>query len=75
MHIILTGRLKINNDEEITKILSLEKSLIEIDGTLQSMEMQLCMGNVENLTEYNLRLTEEDTHQSRVADTLSCWKT
>jgi hypothetical protein len=45
MHIILTGRLKINNDEEITKILSLEKSLIEIDGTLQSMEMQLCMGN------------------------------
>jgi hypothetical protein len=39
------------------------------------MEMQLCMGNVDNLTDYNLRLIEERAHRSRVADTLSRWKT
>ncbi|KAG1852299.1 hypothetical protein DFJ58DRAFT_716617 [Suillus subalutaceus] len=55
-------RSKTNNDEEISKILSLEKSLIEIDGALQRMETQLCMGNVDNLTDYNLH-------------TLSRWKT
>ncbi|KAG2079604.1 uncharacterized protein F5147DRAFT_749512 [Suillus discolor] len=68
----LPRRLKTNNDEEITKILSLEKSLVEIDGALRRMETQLCMGNVDNLTEYNL---QDSAHRSRVADTLSCWKT
>jgi hypothetical protein len=47
MHVNSTGRSKTNNDEEISKILSLEKSLLEIDGALQHMEMQLCMGNVD----------------------------
>ena len=75
MHVNSTGRSKTNNDEEISKILSLEKSLIEIDGALRRMETQLCMGNVDNLTDYNLRLIEERTHRSRVADTLSRWKT
>ncbi|KAG1725034.1 hypothetical protein EDB19DRAFT_1897831 [Suillus lakei] len=71
----LPRRSKTNNDEEISKILSLEKSLIEIDGALRRMEMQLCMGNVDNLTDYNLRLIEERAHRSRVTDTLSRWKT
>ena len=75
MHVISTGRSKTNNDEEISKILSLEKSLIEIDGALRRMETQLCMGNIDNLTEHNLRLIEERAHRSRVADTLSRWKT
>jgi hypothetical protein len=39
------------------------------------METQLCIGNVDNLTDYKLHLTEECAHQSRVADTLSRWKT
>ncbi|KAG1838785.1 hypothetical protein F4604DRAFT_1691496 [Suillus subluteus] len=38
----LPRRLKASNDEEISKILSLEKSLVVIDGSLQGMEMQLC---------------------------------
>ncbi|KAG2031955.1 hypothetical protein BDR03DRAFT_936175 [Suillus americanus] len=37
----LPRRLKTNNDKEISKILSLEKSLLEIDGVLRCMEMQL----------------------------------
>jgi hypothetical protein len=32
--VILTGRLKTSNDEEISKILSIEKSLAELDGSL-----------------------------------------
>ncbi|KAG1745669.1 hypothetical protein EDB19DRAFT_1894353 [Suillus lakei] len=71
----LPRRSKTNNDEEISKILSLEKSLVEIDGALRRMETQLCMGNIDNLTEHNLRLIEERAHRSRVADTLSRWKT
>ncbi|KAG1809553.1 hypothetical protein EV424DRAFT_1473854 [Suillus variegatus] len=61
-------RSKTNNDEEISKILSLEKSLLEIDGAL-------CIVNVDNLTDYKLHLVEEHTHRSRIADTLSRWKT
>ncbi|KAG2130925.1 uncharacterized protein EDB93DRAFT_1255668 [Suillus bovinus] len=71
----LPRRLKTSNDEEISKILSLEKSLVELDGSLRCMEMQLCAGNIDNLVNYNLRLIEECAHQSRLVDTLSCWKT
>ncbi|KAG1846464.1 hypothetical protein F4604DRAFT_1884172 [Suillus subluteus] len=71
----LPRRSKTNNDEEISKILSLEKSLLEIDGAVRRMEMQLCIGNVDNLTDYKLRLVEEHAHQSRITDTLSRWKT
>jgi hypothetical protein len=62
MHVNSTGRLKTNNDKEISKILSLEKSLLEIDGAVRCMEMQLCIGNVDNLTDYKLRLIEEHAH-------------
>lgn len=75
MHVNSTGRSKTNNDEEISKILSLEKSLLEIDGAVRRMETQLCIGNVDNLTDYKLRLVEERAHRSRIADTLSRWKT
>ncbi|KAG1771590.1 hypothetical protein EV702DRAFT_1048940 [Suillus placidus] len=71
----LPRRSKTNNDKEISKILSLEKSLLEIDGAVRRMETQLCIGNVNNLTDYKLRLIEERAHRSRVADTLSRWKT
>ncbi|KAG1853118.1 hypothetical protein F4604DRAFT_1883423 [Suillus subluteus] len=71
----LPRRSKTNNDEEISKILSLEKSLLEIDGAVRCMEMQLCIGNVDNLTDYKLRLVEERAHRSRITDTLSHWKT
>lgn len=72
--VILTGRSKTSNDEEISKILSIEKSLAELDGSLRCMEMQLCTGNIDNLVDFNLCLIKEHAHWSRLADTLSCWK-
>jgi hypothetical protein len=75
MCVISTGRSKTSNDEEISKILSVEKSLVELDRSLRRMEMQLCTGNVDNLVDFNLRLIEERAHRSRLADTLSRWKT
>ncbi|KAG1876144.1 hypothetical protein C8R48DRAFT_745646 [Suillus tomentosus] len=71
----LPRRSKTSNDEEISKILSVEKSLVELDRSLRRMEMQLCTGNVDNLVDFNLRLIEERAHRSRLADTLSRWKT
>ncbi|KAG2159205.1 uncharacterized protein EDB93DRAFT_1237430 [Suillus bovinus] len=68
------GRSKTSNDKEISKILSIKKSLAELDGSLRRMKMQLCTGNVNNLVDFNLRLIEERAHRSRLADTLSRWK-
>ncbi|KAG1859391.1 hypothetical protein C8R48DRAFT_748596 [Suillus tomentosus] len=71
----LPRRSKTSNDEEISKIPSLEKSLGELDGSLRHMKIQLCMGNVDNLVDYNLHLVQEHAHRSKLTDTLSRWKT
>ncbi|KAG1895948.1 uncharacterized protein F5891DRAFT_1130428 [Suillus fuscotomentosus] len=57
----LPRRSKTSNDEEISKILSVKKSLVELDRSLRRIEMQLCTGNVDNLTRLGIsQRTRED---------------
>ncbi|KAG2030163.1 hypothetical protein BDR03DRAFT_936715 [Suillus americanus] len=54
----LSRRSKTNNDEQISKILTLERTLSNLDDSVRALEMQLY----------------ECTHRSKVADTLRRWK-
>ncbi|KAG2144232.1 hypothetical protein DEU56DRAFT_870390 [Suillus clintonianus] len=70
----LSKRSKTNNDEQISKILALERTLSNLDESLRALETQLCAGNVPNILDFNTRLSDERAHRSRVADTLRRWK-
>ncbi|KAG1844033.1 hypothetical protein DFJ58DRAFT_717669 [Suillus subalutaceus] len=70
----LSRRSKTNNDEQISKILTLERTLSNLDDSVRALEMQLCAGNTLNNVDFNLRLADERTHRSKVADTLRRWK-
>ncbi|KAG1813487.1 hypothetical protein DFJ58DRAFT_740077 [Suillus subalutaceus] len=70
----LSRRSKTNNDEQISKILTLERTLSNLDDSVHALEMQLCAGNTLNNVDFNLRLADERTHRSKVADTLRRWK-
>ncbi|KAG1728536.1 hypothetical protein EDB19DRAFT_1897380 [Suillus lakei] len=70
----LSRRSKTNNDEQISKILTLERTLSNLDDSVRALEMQLCAGNTLNNVDFNLRLADEHTHWSKVADTLRRWK-
>ncbi|KAG2031090.1 hypothetical protein BDR03DRAFT_986673, partial [Suillus americanus] len=68
------GRSKTNNDKQISKILTLKRTLSNLDDSVRALEMQLCAGNTLNNVDFNLRLADERTHRSKVADTLRRWK-
>ncbi|KAG1798007.1 hypothetical protein EV424DRAFT_1546404 [Suillus variegatus] len=70
----LSKRSKTNNDEQISKILALERTLSNLDESLRALETQLCAGNVPNILDFDIRLSDERAHRSKVADTLRRWK-
>ncbi|KAG1888615.1 hypothetical protein F4604DRAFT_1877200 [Suillus subluteus] len=63
----LSRRSKTNNDEQISKILTLERTLSNLDDSVHALEMQLCAGNTLNIVDFNLRLTDERTYRSKAA--------
>ncbi|KAG2119474.1 uncharacterized protein F5147DRAFT_741904 [Suillus discolor] len=63
----LSRRSKTNNDEQISKILTLERTLSNLDDSVRALEMQLCAGNTLNIVDFNLRLADERTYRSKAA--------
>ncbi|KAG2746665.1 hypothetical protein P692DRAFT_20738536, partial [Suillus brevipes Sb2] len=50
----LSRRSKTNNDEQISKILTLERTLSNLDDSVHALEMLLCAGNTLNNVDFNL---------------------
>ncbi|KAG1777885.1 hypothetical protein EV702DRAFT_1179147 [Suillus placidus] len=58
--------------EVITTILALEKTLDTHETSVCELEMQLYVGVVANVVEFNLQLTDARSRCAKIADTLRC---